>query len=105
MQRDKERLIGFLEAVSLAGVAKRTIDNWVRHGWLTPAAEGVPNGRGRPGRRFRASDVLQVAEKRGTLVRDESGNLVSPKREAAMRIEQSPSRLGDQLAGKVGSRR
>ena len=80
MSTPDDRIIGFSEAVALAGVAKRTIDNWVEKGWLRPVAESVPNGRGRPGRKFRASDVLRLAEERAVLVRDAGGNLVRPNR-------------------------
>jgi len=63
----------------IAGVSAMTITKWVQRGWLVPAAENVPHGVGRPGRRFHVDELLRVAEERGTIVRDRRDRLVTTR--------------------------
>lgn len=56
-------------ATQLANVSRQTITLWVRDGELVPVVEKakIPGARGRPGRLFRAEDVVRVARAHGTL--------------------------------------
>jgi hypothetical protein len=75
-KKDRE-LAGVTEAARRAGVSTDTLYNWVRTGLLRPAADLVPNGRGRPGQVFDVDEVLEVAKQRNAIESPSSEGIVS----------------------------